>query len=89
MRDNHEASARLQTLDSGELNILRSISTAPMWHMKWGDNGLTSVMVAVKCYEYLLGSDLRAFESDEGGIDLYEVEQMCADIVKSRGDGVE
>ena len=89
MRDNHEASIRLQTLNSGELNVLRSISDAPLWHMRWGDNGLASVMVAVKCYEYLLGSDLKAFESEEGGIDLYEVEQMCADIVKSRGDEVE
>ena len=86
MMDSEEATRRLDQLDTADLQILASLSSAPMWLMQWNRQPVASVFIVVKAYERLIG-DLSGLEAEDGGLDLFELEEIIKQIIERRGGG--
>lgn len=84
MMDSDEATRRLDELDTPDLQILAALSGAPMWLMQWSKTPVASVFIVVKAYERLLG-DLSGLESEDGALDLFELEDIIGRIIVDRG----
>ena len=84
MMDSEEATRRLDQLDTADMQILASLSSARMWLMQSNRQPVASVFIVVKAYERLIG-DLSGLEGEDGGLDLFELEEIIKKIIDRRG----